>query len=115
MDLVRSLLLVLEEHEHGYAPDSIEIDGYTEEQIGYHCHLIMQAGLADGYDDGSMDNTSPSASLTSLTWQGHEFIGAARNPGIWSQSKTMMAKAGGGSFQVWLEVLTELVKQNVGL
>jgi len=115
MDLVRALLLTLEEHEHGYAPDSVEIEGYTEEQIGYHCHLVKQASLADGYDDATMDNTSPSAGLTSLTWQGHEFIDAAHHPDIWSQSKAMMAKAGEGSFQVGLAVLSELVKKNVGL
>lgn len=115
MDLVRALLLALEEHEHSYVPGSVEIEGYTEEKIGYHCHLVKQAGLADGYDDATMDNTSPSSGLTSLTWQGHEFIDAARHPDIWSQSKAMMAKAGGGYFQVWPAVLSELVKKNVGL
>jgi hypothetical protein len=48
MDLIRKILFAVEEHEHGFAPREFAIDDYNEEQIGYHCYLIVDAGLADG-------------------------------------------------------------------
>jgi hypothetical protein len=36
MDLVRQILMVMEDHEHGFAPHPFEVPGYTEEVVGYH-------------------------------------------------------------------------------
>ncbi len=35
MDLVREILLAIDSHEKGYAPQKMEFEGYTDEQIGY--------------------------------------------------------------------------------
>lgn len=45
MDLVRQILLKIEQHEHGLAPRDLAIDGHTDEQVAYHVHLMGQAGL----------------------------------------------------------------------
>ena len=36
MELIRKLVLALEDAPSGYAPGVLEIEGYTPEQIGYH-------------------------------------------------------------------------------
>jgi hypothetical protein len=38
MDLVRAILITMENHDKGFAPDVIEIPDYSEEQIGYHIY-----------------------------------------------------------------------------
>jgi|TARA_B110000093_G_scaffold133925_1_gene143340 hypothetical protein len=51
---------------------------------------------------------------TSLTWQGHEFIEAARNDGIWNKAKDiMLKKTGGMSLDVLKVLLTDLAKKAV--
>jgi hypothetical protein len=45
LDLVRLILKACEEHPHGFAPRTFELPDYSEEQIGYHIHLLGQAGL----------------------------------------------------------------------
>ena len=45
MDLVRQILLKMDEHPNGFAPPKIEVPGYTDEQIGYHVALMGEAGL----------------------------------------------------------------------
>jgi len=115
MDLVRTMLLAVEAHPQGFAPHPLAIEGYTSAQIGYHSTILKEAGLVEAIDSTSSDDTGPMAIILRLTWQGHEFIEAARSPSIWSQAKSLMLKAGGGSFTIWQSVLTQLVKQNLGL
>lgn len=114
MDLVRAILLRLDQHPHGFAPP-IEIDGYTDDQIGYHAHLMIQAGLVRGSDVTTHGDSSPQALMSSLTWEGHEFLDAARDPGLWEQAKEVVDRVGTAPIQVWASVLTDLVKRSIGL
>jgi hypothetical protein len=115
MDLVRAILIVLDDHPSGYAPHKIEIDGYSDEQIGYHIYLLGQAGLLDVSDASSLDGLSPKAIPHSLTWAGHEFLASAREQSNWLQAKKIIKGAGEGSFQVWQAVLTKVVMSGLGL
>ena len=107
MDLVRKILMVMNEHEGGYAPSSIEIEGYTSDQVGHHCYLLMQAGLIEGADSTSMNDPSPTAIPLNLTWNGHEFIVTAKDENIWQQTKQAVSKMGDASFSVWTAVLSQ--------
>lgn len=73
MDLIRTMLLTIEANEHGFV-GSIEIEGYTQEEIGYHAYLLGQAGLANVLNV-QVRSESPRAIIRNLTWQGHEFLG----------------------------------------
>ncbi len=117
MDLVRAILLAAEESPTGFAHDACEkIVGYTPAQIGYHVHLMMQAGLVNGVDVTHMESSGPEARLSSLTSAGHDFLDAARNQSVWQQVKTVfMEKAGPASIAVWQAALTAQVLKNLGL
>jgi hypothetical protein len=115
MDLVRKILLVLEEHPHGFAPQHLAIEGFTEDQIGYHIYLMGQANLLTVSKTTTLADTSPQAIPLSITWQGHEFLANAKEEGRWLQAKSIVKAAGEGSFQVWQSVLTSLVTKSVGL
>ena len=115
MDLVRQILISLEEYEHGLAPQDFQIDGYSAEQIGYHVYLMVQADLLTGVDVTTGDSDSPNWEPESLTWAGHEFLDASRENTRWKQAKELVGKVGGASIAVWTAVLTDLVKQNLGL
>jgi Hypothetical protein (DUF2513) len=44
MDLVRQILITIEDYEDGFAPETVDVPGYTEETIGYHLVLMEAAG-----------------------------------------------------------------------
>ena len=114
MDLVRKILMLLDEHPQRFAP-SIEIEGYSQEQIGYHAYIMIQAGLVTGSDVTAHGDPGPQAIISSLTWQGHEFLDAARDPSLWRQAKEVVEKVGTAPIQVWTSVLTDLVKSSIGI
>jgi hypothetical protein len=51
-----------------------------------------------------------------LTWEGHEFLDAARNKTMWNRAKTALTTQGAGlSFDVMKALLLGYVKQELGL
>ncbi len=115
MDLVRQILLNMEENEHGNAPSDFAIEGYTEEQVGYHCYLLNEAGLIKATVVTANELKSPFAVPINLRWDGHEFLNNAKNENVWSQAKEAVSKIGDASFSVWASVLSQVVSKNLGL
>ena len=50
LELIRNLVLAIEASPTGYAPDKIDIPGYSPEQIAYHSYLLIDSGFAKGVD-----------------------------------------------------------------
>jgi len=113
MDLVRKILIALEENPHGFYNRFLAIDGYTQEQIGYHITLMAEAGLLVAIDATSMGCDSPVAMPQRLTWQGHQFLDACRDESRWEKAKDIFRQAGGVSFEVAKEVLVQLMIRSV--
>ncbi len=94
MDLVRSILLDAEENgideTDFYMP---EIPGYSEDQISYHNGLLYDAGLISAYRTADKTNGAVYY-VRRLTWQGHEFLDAARNESVWNKAKEVAKKKG---------------------
>lgn len=107
MDLVRDILLAIERQQDGWAPETIEVPEYSEEQIGYHVLIMIEGGLVNGQDVTTM-GASPTGSAARLTWQGHEFLDAARESKRWGVTKKIPAKLDGAPLKVFAYVLTKL-------
>jgi len=108
--LFREILLKCEAHEHGYAPMNLKIDGYTEEQVGYHVHLLGDAGYMDVISMNSFrSNKSPNAKPRSITHSGHEFLDVIRDDEVWKTTKGVIAKTGGWTLGVIASVATQIV------
>lgn len=113
MDLARRILLEIEEYDSARAP-GIEFDGYTAEQIGYHIGLLGEAGLLDVIDTSSMNGIS--FIPYKLTWDGHEFLDAARDEGRWNKAmQTIKEKTGTVTFGVLVAYLIALTKEALGI
>jgi hypothetical protein len=116
LDLIRKILLKLEEHEHGRFTGKMEIEGYTEEQIGYHQYLAINAGLAMGGDTTTMHSPSPSAAVSRLTPEGHDFLDDTRDETVWNETQQSALKVGGTvSLAVAVELAKDLVMRKLGL
>ena len=113
MDLIRAMLFEMEAHEHGYM-SGVKVDGYKDEEIKYHAYLLGEVGLANVIDITCNESESPQALVHSLTWAGHEFLDSAREDNIWNQAKEKITKVGGASLPIWIALLTELIKKQIG-
>ncbi|MEA2599183.1 MAG: hypothetical protein QOF89_175 [Acidobacteriota bacterium] len=116
LDLIRKIILTVEDLPTGNVPEEIEIDGYTEEQIGYHSYLIVDSGFAEGVDMGAFGDTSPNWQLIHLTSAGHDFAEASRNETSWNKAKSIVKeKAGGATLDILKEVLIGVIRGTLGL
>ena len=95
---------------------SLEIDGYSETQIGYHLEIMKEAGLIEAEIMYLRKKDGPIGIPKRLTWAGHEFLDAAREPGLWEKAKAQLLKVGGSvTLDVMKELLTTLAKKQIGL
>ena len=108
LDLVRGILLWIEEQPEGQNIGwKLSIDGFTEEEIGYHVYLMHQAGLLIAADGTSGDSPSPYWIPIALTWDGHEFISATRDATLWAKTKRLILSTSG---DVSVSALTAYLK-----
>jgi hypothetical protein len=115
MELIRKLVLALEA-EPGYPKNGVKVEGYSDEEIGYHSHLMMEDGLAHGVNVTHHGSPCPAAELTRLTWKGHEFADAVRDEARWKNAMTFIKeKAGAATVAMLTAVLTDLMKKSLGL
>jgi len=115
MDLVRKLVLAIEDSPHAFV-GSLNVQGATEEQIGYHAYLLVDAGLAEGVDATDMESSGPEYQITHLTWAGHDFADACRNDDVWNKAtRTISEKVGSVTFDVFKQVLVSFAKTAIGL
>jgi hypothetical protein len=110
MDLVRKILMVIVEHPHGYAPEDVTIEGYSQEAIGFHIFLMGQdqGGLLHVLDSATFGDASPRAIAAYITWKGYEFVDTVRNETVWTKVKGIVQQKGGS---ISFEILKELAIQ----
>lgn len=114
MDLVRTILMRIEESPSGWA-EPREIAGFTHEQVGYHAHIMIEDGLIEGTDVTTLQSKGPEALPRALTWKGHEFLDLARDQRRWIQAKAIIGRVGSGPLSVWTKVLNDLVLKDLGV
>ena len=116
MNLVREILIWTENQEHGIVGKNPEIEGYSDEEIGYHVYLMNQAGLVRASDVTARGDDSPSALLLELTWNGYEFLNAAKDDTIWAKAKNTLFKTTTSiTFDLLLEWLKAEGRNKLGL
>ena len=67
MDLIRLILLELEKAS-GASTGEMKFDGYSPEQVGYHCWLLLEGGFALGVETTHQGSIGREAVVTTLTW-----------------------------------------------
>ena len=117
-DLARAILLQVEATPANRTSRDPEIEGYSEDEIFEHVELLNEAGYLEAkiVRSGSGDARIYTVFVTRLTWDGHEFLNAARNDTLWRRAKDKVTTSGGAmSLSILKAVLTDLAKRAVGL
>lgn len=116
MDLVRQLLLKVEELPFGGGFHDVTVEGRTEDEISYHIMLLHEAGFVEAIDLTTLGGISWKPKR--LTYSGHEFIDAARSDTVWQKAKAWSMKATGTltleSLKMALPLVVKALIQNGG-
>jgi len=116
MELIREILFALDRHAHGFAPPKIEIGNHSDEEIGFHIHLMGQAKLLDTIDVTTHGDKSPQALASAITWEGYDFLEAAKNDAIWKKATDTLSRNGMGvTLEILKALLVDLAKQAIGI
>ena len=83
MDLVRLILLEIEDKYRSTAIYNLAIEGYDPETVAYHCKILYEAGLISNYKAQYADNEIYAFGVGSLTWDGNDFLEKIRDDSRW--------------------------------
>jgi hypothetical protein len=112
MDLVRRILLCIEEQPLNYAGIELSIDGWDQESISEHVRMLAKAGYVEAMDVSTYKGADWRP--VRMTWEGHDFLDAARNDTLWGKAKSKLADVGIGlSMEVMKATLIALAKEKL--
>lgn len=106
MELIKEILLAVEDANTFTENLKVDIEGYNEKQINYHVMLLGEAGLIKTtyYSADDIPYWYP----VRLTWEGHEFLDAIKNDNVWAKLKEKVKEKGS---DIPFDVLKELAMQ----
>jgi len=110
-DLIREILLAVENGWDGAWDDAkaerLHHVAPSADAVAYHLRLLIEARLIDAIDRNTTGEDS--FIVRRLTWEGHDFLDAARDEPTWKQAKAVVAKETGTlSFDVLKALLINL-------
>src|SRR5580704_9763972 len=101
LGLIRELLLKLEPLSGPHAwqmilpyDPRIQVEGFTPDEIEYHLQMLVEQGLIEEPSSGPMEGIL----FKKLTWAGHDYLDAVRDPKIWYKTKDATEKVGSWTF-----------------
>lgn len=114
MDLVRTILLTVEEKGLPRGFFQLDLPGYDQETVSHHVLLLGDAGLLEVQNRKLLNHFEVMPKR--LTWAGHEFLDAARNDTVWNKAKDMVKEKGGAiPFEVLKALLVKLAASVFGI
>lgn len=110
MELIRSILLILEELDDNEFKGLMEIEGYEKKEIDYHLQQMLNSNLLKGYLSNADDEVNFHS--VAITWEGHQFLDASRNDNVWfTFKKELGIEAQSIPISVTVDVLKQLSKE----
>lgn len=110
MELVRKILFKIEENVDNVVCHNLKIEGYSMDQIAYHCSILHEGGYVYDYKAQYSGNGLYSFGVGRLTWEGHDFLDKIREDTIWNKTKNVIKEKGlPFVFEIVKNVSTEVI------
>jgi hypothetical protein len=93
MDLIRDILMKIEDLPYDGGFHEIPIEGRSHAEISYHIMLLAEARLIEATNLTTHDGIDWKPKR--LTYAGHEFLDAARSNKVWQEAKDWLLSATG--------------------
>lgn len=112
VDLIRQIILQAEQaNEKINVGAKFKVKGYDDILVAKHIELLVEAGLLKARLTRTDTDGVVEAYVERLTWDGHEFLDAARNESVWNKAKVIIKeKVGTVSFEVLKTLLIKISK-----
>ena len=113
MELIKVILQKLEDKETMDGDIGAKaFPNYPPDDINYHIAILYNAGLIEGREIKHGLITKWVANR--LTWQGHDFLDAAKNETIWNKAKEVVKEKGGiFSLEILKKILAKFAMEYV--
>jgi len=106
MDLIRQLLFQIEADN-----PELAVEGYDDKIVTKHLELLEEAGLIKAFLHKTDQSGVVQVDVERLTWEGYEFLDAARNEEVWNKTKAVVGeKSGSVTFEVLKSLLVETAR-----
>jgi len=116
MELIRKILLHVEAIDSIGGAKPVAIDGYTADAIFHHTRLLLDQGYLRERGGISFTTHGVHATGGAMTYEGHDFLDAARNDTIWRKALDRIAGTTGSvSLDVLKALLADFGKKALGL
>jgi hypothetical protein len=116
MDLIREILLHIEENQNDVNPLNVRIKGYSDYEITYHLNILKEANLVTLSINFVPDSTGINICVSRMTWGGHEFLEAAKDKKRWeSAKKYLLGKVGSTPFTILQSLLLKIISEDLKL
>ena len=112
MDLVRTILLAIEERPNDSRMQPLQIENAEPAIVFGHVELLHEAGLIQGRDVTPQGTPFRKIVPLRLTWAGHEFLDAVRRDAVWQKVK---AQGNDLPFTVIKELAVVELRTSLGL
>lgn len=113
MDLIRSILLKVEEAPS--KPKSQQFldpnDEAESQRVLQHLKLLEESGLIKGHPIDIQGHHL--LYDIELTWEGHDFVDAVRDPKIWQKTKKSAEEAGGWTLDLLKDLALGFLRKQV--
>ena len=104
MDLVREILLWMEEHEDRLIlSNEFKVFQDDREKTLGHIAILKSGSLID----------EPQQGLLRITWDGHEFLDKIRDPEVWRKTKEGASKVNSWGFKLIGDIASGLIRAKV--
>lgn len=120
MDLVRTILEHCEKGTGQITSAECLNMWRNSDEVIHHVRIMADGGLLMPLiahirtkDGLGVVQDHQTATAHRITWKGHDFLDATRQPERWSRVKEIAAQAGGVSFQVLLDLARKLTWEAV--
>lgn len=94
MDLVRKILLEIEDRHVATALYDFQIEGYDMQTIANHCKIMHEAGLISDCSIKYAGGDIFAFGVGSLTWNGHDYLDKIRDDYVWRKTKDIITEKG---------------------
>ncbi|KAB2940105.1 MAG: DUF2513 domain-containing protein [Hyphomicrobium sp.] len=112
MDLLRGLLLIIEEQGERMRPiRNITVDGYSDQQVTHHIWLLMDGGFIEAVDFTTYEKEHYQPRC--LTWRGTEFLETVRERDNWEKTKSIAHRVGTDSLKMLMEIATKVAQDKL--
>lgn len=109
-DCIRDILLYIENNTDSKRisinlSELIQNLNYDENTLRYHMRMIAQAKLVD-----ASSFTADSAILSSLSWEGHQYLDNIRDDKVWTILKDKTKNLSSVSLKVLIPVASKIIE-----